>query len=293
MQDVVPGAEERTPFHMVGGAEEDSLGVVLHRAWCMCAVNTPINRSITKSISLEEIPLLRKMCVRMGGALNIIGGLQHRSFSAYMMQPLTYRQVKDIIRHHQQVYDGRQISGEIVEIFSDVYGRGEGCTILDKMRRLSTGFLDLLPDMITEKDPRAEAVEELLAQVFPHISAEASDVIDVPGLDNLRVSPEDLEAVAPAMPADQQEADKGTDQTAVNLVSETGQDAQLVAFLQSPLQTSNKPCTSEQAEAIAALLAKKPYESWTKDDWADLPDLDIRSSARIQRILHKFYGGDR
>lgn len=289
MPDIAAGIpqQERTPFHMVG-MEEDDPKPVLHRGWVLCDIFTPVHRSITKSMPLEEIPLLRKVCSKMGGKLTIIGGLQHTSYAQYLIQPLNMRQAKSICAGHQATYNGRQIANEVHDIFDDVYGKGENCTIIDKMKMISDLYCQRLPKPISTKDPTPELVEGIIKEVFPHLSSEqAIDTIDIPGLESLRSETEAAPLPDVVVGVDQAVVD--ADETSIGLVSKAGKNVELIAFMQSPQQTDRNPLNLEQAESVAELLAKKPIEEWEKEDWSDLPGLDVRSKQRIERVLRRFY----
>lgn len=293
---------QRTQFHTVGLEDEDPT-VVLHRCWVLCTVRTPPGRCISKSMPLEEIPLLRKLASKMGGKLTIHGGMIHPSFGQYLIQGLTRRQVQTVAKHHQESYNGRQVGGVTLNIYEDVYGRGENDQLITKMQMLSKKFIAAVPMDGDTSQPDPEQIEKIIREVFPHLSTDQrADVLDLPGFDDLEADPE-VEAVAGGItkpdasgaigsPTVEDDAPIEADETAVGLVGGAGRNVELIAFLQSPMQTNNKPFSSEQAEALSGLLAEKPIEEWEKADWEHIPGLDVRSRQRVERVLRAFYDSE-
>jgi hypothetical protein len=277
--------------------EDDDPKIVLHRCWELCTVRTPPGRCISKSMPLEEIPLLRKLAMKMGGKLTIHGGMIHQSFGKYLIQGLTRRQVQTVAKHHQESYNGRQVGGVTLNLYDDVYGHGENDQLISKMQMLSKKFIAAVPMDGDTSRPDPEQVEKIIREVFPHLSTDQSaDVLDLPGFDGLEADPE-VEAAAGGITKPDDSGTIGSqpveaDDTAVGLVGDAGRNVELIAFLQSPMQTNNKPFSSEQAEALSGLLADKPIEEWEKADWERIPGLDVRSRQRVERVLRAFYDSE-
>lgn len=265
------------------GDEQHDARIVMRRFFICVECILPDKRT-EDCIPIEELPLRRVLYRYYGGKVVIRGAAQHDAVTMHLKcQELNAYQWQNVLRNHRRTYAKVQIGKQVFEVFKEVYGEGEQCSLIPKMHSLASEWNG-------SYDP--DHIEALITRHFPHISQTSrSDVIALPGselgapvIGAAAGTVSDLDGQPPkTIPAQEPNPLRTPVAPMMDL------DPMLVQFLMSPEKCDGEAFSEDQAKAIAALSTKKPAIEFLPTDMKTVPDLTGRNLPRIVRLVDAYF----